>query len=361
MSYKKWLIATLSLMFIFAITIIAINFVIDHHAMRMSLFTTEKEIHQTIFPDGINQHTFNPEFIFRNPGKFDSFLFGSSRVAVINPETIQTGRFYNMSYSQGLPGQHLAILKSFLKRGVKIKTVVIGLDEFCFSLSSSTHQKHLLRIMHPDVSGESRAAIFGMYFYRKPNLYELTNWRDRVILGKLQNRFMMNSSGFNLGWLQKEKILQETGKPIFQYDIKKYEPVKYGRDEMNEALSAIRELIELAHKHNFSITFFVSPFYSQLYLNYAEALLEVKTNLAQLTNFYDFSGFNSITTDSINYYEESHYRYRVGDMIIKRIFGSGEIEVSKDFGFLVTRENSALHIENQRHELEQYLKTNHLQ
>ena len=116
MNYLKWLITTLSLMLIFAVIVVAVNFYVDHHAVRLSLFSGNKEINQTVFPDGINQHTFNPEVIFRNPEKFDSFLFGSSRTAQIDVAKISGGRFYNMSYSLGLPHQHLAIIKALLKR-----------------------------------------------------------------------------------------------------------------------------------------------------------------------------------------------------------------------------------------------------
>ena len=361
MTSKKWLITTLFLIMLFAALVVAVNFYVDHHAVRLSLFSGNKEINQTIYPDGINQHMFNPERIFRNPEKFDSFLFGSSRVAVIDVSKIPSGRFYNMTYSQALPAQHLAILKAFLQRGVKIKSVVIGLDEFCFSLPAAAHQKHLLRIMHPDVNGPNRAAIFAMYFFRKPNIKELTLWKDRVLFDKMEGRFIMNNQGLNLLWLEKEKNIDATGKPIFEYDIKKYEPITYGRNEMDEAFAAIKELMELSRKHHFSITFFITPFYSNLYLNNAEALMDVKERLAQLTDYYDFSGFNSTTTSNMNYYEESHYRYRVGDMIIKRIFGGGAVDVPDDFGVLVTRENVGRHVKQQKRELEQYLKARNLQ
>jgi hypothetical protein len=360
MNYFKWLIATLFFILLFACGIVAANFCVDHHGVRLSLFSGNKEIRQTVYPDGLNQHMFNAELIFRRPEKFDSFLFGSSRVSVIDVAKIPTGRFYNMSYSQGLPTQHLAVIKSILQKGIKIKSVVIGLDEFCFLLSASAHQKQLLRIMHPDIGGPNRLEIFGMYFFRKPSLDELARWRDRVIYGKMEGRIIMNSQGVHLGWHQKEKILQTIKKPIFQFTIQKYEPITYGQEETDEALAAIEELINLSRLHGFSITFFITPFYSNFYLNYAEGLLSIKERLAKLTDYYDFSGINSVTTNDMNYYEESHYRYRVGDMMIKRMFGD-TTDTSDDFGVLVTSQNVARHLKNQKHELEQYLLAHSLQ
>jgi hypothetical protein len=348
------------LVLFFGVGIIAVNFYVDHHAVRLSLFSLNKEIQQTIYPDGINQHMFNPEVIFRQPEKFDSFLFGSSRVAAIDVANIQAGKFYNMSYSQGLPAQHLAVIKSFLQRGVKIKSVVIGLDEFCFSLSASAHQKQLLRIMHPDIGGPGRVEIFGMYFFRKPSLNELARWRDRVLYGKMDGRIIINSQGVHLGWSQKEKILQATKKPIFQFNIQKYEPFTYGKEETDESFAAIEELINLSYAQGFPVTFFITPFYSNFYLNYAEGLLSIKERLAKLTNYYDFSGINSITTNDLNYYEESHYRYQVGDMIISRIFGSGSVKLPDDFGVLVTRQNVGRHLKDQQQELTLYIRKHNL-
>jgi len=103
------------LVILFSVVVVTVNFYVDHHGVRMSLFSGNKKIVQTVYPDGINQHMFNPERIFRNPDKFDSFLFGSSRTGVIDVAKISAGRFYNMSYSLGLPEQHLAILKAFKK------------------------------------------------------------------------------------------------------------------------------------------------------------------------------------------------------------------------------------------------------
>jgi len=360
MSYLKWLFTTFLLILLFAAGIIAFNFFIDHHAVRLSLFSGNKKIDQTVYPDGINQHMFNPEVIFRQPEKFDSFLFGSSRIGAIYVTKIPTGKFYNMSYSQGLPAQHLAIIKAFLQKGIKIKSVVIGLDEFCFSLSASAHEKQLLRIMHPDIGGPGRPEIFGMYFFRKPSLDELARWRDRVLYGKMEGRIIVNSSGVHLGWNQKGKILNVINKPIFQFNIQKYEPVTYGKKETDEAFAAIAELISLSHEHNFSLVFFITPFYANYYLNYAEGLMSIKERLANLTNYYDFSGINSVTINDMNYYEESHYRYRVGDMIIARIFGNGESKLPDDFGVLVTRQNVGKHLKSQQQELLHYLQAHNL-
>ncbi len=342
----------------FAVWVVGVNFYIDHYGVRLSLFSGEGEINQTIYPDGLNQHIFNPEFIFRNPEKFDSFLFGSSRISMMKPETIPTGHFFNMSYSQGLPIQHLAIIRAFLKRGVKVRSVVIGLDEFCFALPSIVSQDHLLRVMHPDAGGPGRLEIFRLYFFRKPDFYELERWRNRVWEEKKEGRFVLDGRGLNLGWLPKDHLIEKTEHPIFLYAPKRYEPQIYGKKEKDDALTAIVELIDLSRKHGFSITFFISPLYAPFYLNHALELFEIKSRLAQITDFYDFSGFNPVTTNPLNYYDESHYSYRIGDRIIRRMLDS-QNDNRDNFGIRVTSRNVAGHIATQKRDLHEYLKIHH--
>ncbi|HDQ03832.1 MAG TPA: hypothetical protein ENN23_04565 [Deltaproteobacteria bacterium] len=361
MNYRKWLINTWSLIILLSLVAVGINFHIDHYAVRLTLFSPYKTLYPAKYPDGINEHMFKPEFVFRNPGKFDSFIFGTSRVWVIDAAQIDTGSFFNMSYSEGLPVEHLAIVKAFLEKDIEIKSIVIGLDGFCFNKLASDHETQLMRIMHPDIGGPNRLKLFGIYFFRKPDLVELKGWLERLRNIRPERRFSMDSHGLVLRWKTADKIIESIGKPIFDYQLQKYEPLTYNRRATEESFTAIEELIALSAKHNFSLVFYISPIYYQLYLKNAEPLFKVKERLAQLTDFYDFSGFNTVTTDALNYYEEVHFRYRVGDMIIKRLFGAGTKDLPDDFGALVTRYNVGGHLEKQKLELAQYLQTHNLQ
>jgi len=143
--------------------------------------------------------------------------------------------------------------------------------------------------MHPDIGGPSRPEIFGTYFFRKPSKDELNRWRDGILYGKIEGRIILNNSGVNLGWQQKEKIIEATGKSIFYFSISKYEPFFFGQEEIDDAFAKIEKLIALSHAHHFTLTFFVTPFYSQLYLNNAKVLLIIKERLAGLTDYHDFS------------------------------------------------------------------------
>jgi|GEM_PF-645535 len=74
---------------------------------------------------------------------------------------------------------------------------------------------------------------------------------------------------------------------------------------------------------------------------------------------FDFSGFNSVTTeiipqvasgktDMVNYWEASHYRTHVGQMILSRIFNVGADKIPTDFGAEVTTETLPIHLHQYR-------------
>jgi hypothetical protein len=308
-----------------------------------------------IHGEEINQHLFKPEYIFRNPAVFDSFIFGSSRIAVINPSQINTGKFYNMSYSEGLPAEHLAIIKSFLRKGIKIKTIMIGLDEFSFSITPQQHKDQLLRIMHPETDDINRIRLFYLYYFRTPQLLEYKIAKNKFLNIKKDNIFHTNENGFILGWMQKEQIIQAEKKPLFVDDKNVYQPACFSPENVDAAFGAMEELISVAKKNNISLIFFFNPLHHNLYSPFAAALLPIKERFVGLTDFYDFSGFNSITMDNMNYYETSHYRYSVGDMMINKMFGDSNAQLPRDFGVFVTKKNIAEHLKNQRKQLEDYL------
>lgn len=360
MSYLKCFIITLSLALFFVLLIIGVNLCIDNHGVRASLYSRGKDIRRPFYPAHMNAKIFHPEVVFRSPDQYDSFLFGSSRVAGMHVELIPQGRFYNMSFVSGLVSEHLAMVKAFLEKGVKIKAVVIGLDEIYFNPPATAHQKHRLNIMHPDAGGPGRWDIFFTYFFRIPDLLELDLFRDRMIPDGRKGRTLLNPEGVNLGWQEDDRKAGKLKNQYFKFTLRPYHPVTYPETEVHDAFAAIEQLITLSRDHHFSLIFFFNPFSVQLYLDNANALFRIKERLADLTDYYDFSGINVVTTDAGNYVEESHYCYWVGDWIIERMFGTQRFKGPENFGIWVTKESVARHLETQRHDLEQYLKDQRL-
>ncbi len=71
---------------------------------------------------------------------------------------------------------------------------------------------------------------------------------------------------------------------------------------------------------------------------------EWKRKLVEITPVWDFSGYNSVTTQKIekvmtNYSDSSHYTHTIGDWMLDRIFERQNTKVPTDFGVLLTPKN----------------------
>ena len=79
----------------------------------------------------------------------------------------------------------------------------------------------------------------------------------------------------------------------------------------------------------------------------------------------DFSGFNRITTEEIPqstghenmlyYWEHSHYRSEVGQIILEKLFRKDRLEVADDFGVELTGETIEQHLSDFRKKRSQYI------
>ena len=78
-----------------------------------------------------DQHFVKMRYILSHPDRYDSFAFGSSRMAKIDLSRAGDG-WYCLSYSQGASDEWLADLKQLLAAGVPVRRLLIGLDDASF-------------------------------------------------------------------------------------------------------------------------------------------------------------------------------------------------------------------------------------
>lgn len=278
-----------------------------------------------------NQHFVKMRYLINNPDKYDSYCFGSSRVGNIDLTKIDDGyKYYNMTYSEGLPAEWLTDVKLMLKNKITIKRVILGIDDFSFRINPKSHHTQYLRIP-----------------YQKKNLHTYLTYLLKA--PPSSSPFNENGSVFDI---------YKTGRPLHEKpdmaieenpekhitDPKFKEPCLVRGNLMKETLSTLKELKLLADSNDIELIVFINPIHKTTYFsNPVSEFNEFKRGLVEITDYYDFSGLNKITTNNYNYYETSHYRPLVGDLIVERIFHEPKDKVT-DFGVYVTRENSEEHL-----------------
>jgi hypothetical protein len=162
-------------------------------------------------------------------------------------------------------------------------------------------------------------------------------------------------------------------------------PPPYGRFAITEPnqenqLKYLARMLEIARRDHIDLRLFISPTHAVqcevlrvagLWTEFEQWKQQLVAMLEQdatrhpgepVIPLWDFSGYNSITTEPIPvpgdnrarmkwYWESSHYRKELGDLVLDRVLGyraTGRV-VPEDFGILLTRESLAQHLSDIRH------------
>jgi hypothetical protein len=118
--------------------------------------------------------------------------------------------------------------------------------------------------------------------------------------------------------------------------------------------SDFQSVVELCRENNIELKVFISPAHATQWesiqaIEEWDTFKNWKRQLAKTTPVWDFTGYNSITTEAIaktmnNYVDNSHYTPAVGNLILDRIYQRQNQNIPADFGILMTPENIESHL-----------------
>ncbi|MBP3330440.1 MAG: hypothetical protein J6L89_06360 [Clostridia bacterium] len=276
-----------------------------------------------------NKNFIKMTYILENPDKFDSFVFGSSRVGNIHVENIPDEHCYNMTYSNGLPKEHLANIRTFVENGIVPKKIYLGVDSLSYTSDPS----------------ENLIGYRMSYEYLTENSFEFfKNYLDPAVVGRAAAEVMLkektkekdNTKFYEYGW--NSDYNRKT-----KYDFKNAEPSIGTVMRMDETLSEIAEIVKVCKENKIELVVFTNPMHHVTYKASLEKdYIEFLRRLAEVTPYYNFSGYNDITTDDKNFIDSSHYTAEVSDMLIECMCKDKRYETlyEQGFGWKVTQKNA---------------------
>jgi hypothetical protein len=322
-----------------------------------SIFRKNFDINLPVEP---NRHFIKMRYLLTNKNSYnyDSFVFGSSTTGHINPLKIPNGIFYNMAYSEGVPSEFLEDLKILIKSGVKIKQLIIGISDISYKIDPESHLEQFMR--HPYDSSRAKRLFFYLRYISSPVSVQRKAYIEIIKNSKIRKYGMEFSQFYDMYGTGMHHVLglddfieKNRNKYCAQGTFTSPRIYQY-QGRIDKTIEELREIITISKTHNIGVTLFIEPIHYISYLNTdPELFFDFKEKLSRLTDYYDFSGLNSVTFDNYYFYETSHYRPLVGDMIISRIFNVNLDKIPKDFGVLVSKGNIELHIARQKEELRQ--------
>ena len=322
---KRFLLKCLAFFAIICLLFVPLGVLVD----PFNVFHATALVNNGVEPD---KNYIKPLNVIRKPKAYDSFLFGSSRVGFLDVSRMNDGTYYDMMASEGLPAEHLAILKALIKRGIVPKNVLVGVDDISYFVDPAPHDNILYRKMYPWDGSLTEKLGFYLRFLDPITVFEsLETMKDHEVSDDQWGERLLTTGTENLEIVSDFDV----DKNLKPYWADYYMP-------REEVFDELRELKELCEEHDIKLTVFTNPVFGYTYAKDIDnGYLVFLEKLADVTDYYNFSGFNDVTMDVANYYENSHYNTSVGDRIIDVIFYGEKDERLYDqgFGVYVTKDN----------------------
>lgn len=347
MKHKKWL-KVVALFALLNLTLLMLmNYAIDpFNIFHTSLLKKQFQI---------NERFTKIEYLEKHKDKFNGYLLGSSRIGTTLPQEIEQyipdSKFYNMTLSSANIYDYNVVLNYFIKSHYPIKTLYLQLDIDQMSFYGQDESNYFSKF-HPYIQDKSLALFYFKYLVA----FSPLNLKGKI----MQNIAPSHLSDYNITsgiWTNayKEKAITKDCKAYIdnapEFNLHYRRVLKYSTKK--QSMRDLQEIVDLCRQHHIKLYLFTMPHNHNLmdtfeiedYFNYLK-------DIAKISDFYDFSGYNSVTNNDCNYYDISHYRPLVAKLIAGRIFHNPNIKVPKDFGIWVTQKNINQRLETLQHEID---------
>lgn len=286
-----------------------------------------------------NKNYIKTKYVIKNQEKYDSYLFGSSRAGFIDVSKLPNGNWYNMSYSEGLPKEQTKTLFALIESGEIPKQVYLSVDNISYLVAPDYHKDQMYRKEYP-FSGnfKDKVDFFTSYFDTITTLESLPIIRSYEGDDEaLRNR--MYSTGCED--LENEKTFDAEHNEAYW--------ATYYSPRIDEAVEEIDDFCGLCRQYGIEVTVFTNPLYITTYeASIKHGYLDFLLKLSEVTDYYNFSGYNRISMDDSNYFETSHFTPEAAEIIMDIIQNGGNEDeiIIQGFGQLVTKDNAQAFVDN---------------
>lgn len=329
MNYKKFTYSFIISFITIIMIIISFNYYFDPDA----IFRQNKQIYY----GPISDRYAKTSYILKNKEKYNTFIWGSSRVQKMDAFILNT-RSYNMGATSGGVEDCLRGLKIFVNNRIKIENVYLGIDNFSYKYDNekdirSFHTTPYSEVKLKNIEYLMKAAL------KKPD-YDKIKVYSCIENTELIENYLISSGKLMVPNLVEKNIEKSTKDYVYNEKFKKPLYVDDKNEHIDSTISIIKEIKQICDDNNINLVVFFNPVHITSYLkDDIEISNRFKKELANITDFYDFNYINFITVNNYFWYETSHPRYFVCDWQLKVITNQYDEKIPKDFGHLVTKEN----------------------
>ena len=340
MSSKKWVLVFLVTVFVLAALLAGLNLAADPFGAF-----GDKLLHWFSYDETNNPRVAKFTYLEQHHEDYDSYILGCSSTSsfpVDGFNELYDASFYNL-IMYGADMRDCEKITQYLIEHNTVKNLVLNVyldngleyDEESDRLTKNLHYKE-----DPDTSALS---YYTRYLFADPRyaLAKLKALRTDTILPQTFDVFDEQTGCYDKRVRDAEPIGSEEAYlqsyPVFTDYPRQSLSLPHTEDCMR-SVAAIRDMCEAA---GVNLVVVAGPVYAEYLKNYqTEDIARFYQSLAAVTPFWDFSS-SSVSCEPRYFYDGTHFRNNVGEMMCARIAGRTDLWMPDDFGTYVTAETPA--------------------
>ena len=335
MSSKKWVLVFLVTVLVLAALLAGLNLAVDPFGAfgdrLLSWFS---------YDETNNPRVAKFSYLEQHHDEYDSYILGCSSTSSFPVDAFNEAydaSFYNL-IMYGADMRDCEKIARYLIEHYEVKNLILNVyldngltyDEESDRLTKNLHYKE-----DPDTSALS---YYTRYLFADPRyaLAKLNALRTDTILPQTFDVFDERTGCYDKRVRDAEPIGSEEryleSSPVFADYPHQTLSLPY-TEQCMQSVAAIRAMCEEA---GVNLTVVAGPVYAEYLKNYEpETVAQFYRSLAQVTPFWDFSS-SSVSCEMRYFYDGTHFRNNVGEMICARMTGRTDLWIPDDFGTYVT-------------------------
>ena len=335
MSSKKWVLVFLVTVLVLAALLAGLNLAVDPFGAF-----GDRLLYWFSYDETNNPRVAKFSYLEQHHDEYDSYILGCSSTSSFPVDAFNEAydaSFYNL-IMYGADMRDCEKIARYLIEHYEVKNLILNVyldngltyDEESDRLTKNLHYKE-----DPDTSVLS---YYTRYLFADPRyaLAKLNALRTDTILPQTFDVFDERTGCYDKRVRDAEPIGSEEryleSYPVFADYPHQTLSLPYTEPCM-QSVAAIKTLCEEA---GVNLTVAAGPVYAEYLKNYEpETVAQFYRSLAQVTPFWDFSS-SSVSCEMRYFYDGTHFRNNVGEMICARMTGRTDLWIPDDFGTYVT-------------------------
>lgn len=353
MNAQKWIKIWMIIIISIPLLVGCFNYVIDPLGFNKKILIPKIN---TVKED--NTHfTIKYKMPLLKKGGWDNLMLGTSRIGLMDTNVTDTylgGKTFTMS----LPGSAMPLQFDSFLYAIKfndIKNVIYGIDFMTFNKNLQFNDDYVQ--FKDELRSFGAFYTYDIYF----NIQTLKKSIDTIVNNRSDHpklyayydeKGMRHFPNFEQllknGDLDLQTNIHEHIKKYFLKEHGLYPHYEFSPEYMQ----MFEKIVNYCHENDINIYVYIPPMYVEHFHAFKEAGLKkefenFKRELVKVTDFMDFTGVNSITTNKNNYWDSSHLRREYTEMVMAKLIHNTDTEGHEDFGVWVTKENIKAHLKKQ--------------